>query len=326
MTTTQQKTRYFEVLPHKAGPYESGYETGDYFSVQHIGKVLAQSSKGGTAGIFRAGRPVVRLVTSDYPGGLNDGPVFPLDVLQEVGEFFKGEEVWIRQGAQTVTGQILANPTSGTVAMSEGPYEPRRLVSTPGGRWYSVKVEDLSRTRPAGGYDAAGRPNSDITKILRNALNGVSFEVSNRAARFTPAPRPVASKAALRFEDIEAGDKVTFRLTQTGEEYTTTAYLEDGDTVFMGWATDSVDASDGLTLLRIEKPEPLKQELPTAIGSVIQFKANETTRVSTLVSPGRWKVLLEDGKPGYGANSAGMLEASRIYSDFVTLYDAGSDS
>lgn len=312
MTTTQQKTRYFEVLPHKAGSYDAEHGTGDYFTLKHVGKILPESKKGAVVGIFRAGRAAVRLATVGYPG-IMDGPVFPLDVLREVGEFFKGESVWIRSGAKSVAGEMFTTPTAATVVLTERPDFPRRLVRVASGRRYSLKVEDLSHERPT------------VTVTLTSAAD---FTASIPFTASWPISEG-ATKAALRFEDIEAGDKVTFRLNPTKEEFTTTAYLEDSEVMFMGWSTVGLDGGvdPELTLLRVEKPEPPKYELPTAIGSVIQFEIGEVTRVSTLVSPGRWKILLENGEPYTfgGSNSAGML-GTRLYSDFVTLHDAGSDS
>lgn len=95
--------------------------------------------------------------------------------------------------------------------------------------------------------------------------------------------------AVPRWEDVNAGDTVTFRTDQTGEEYTALVTTSpdsptNPDPHVMGIWTGSTALNGRNTLLSIKKPQP---PLPTANGSVIRRKVTNGSPTFHLIG-GEW--------------------------------------
>lgn len=130
---------------------------------------------------------------------------------------------------------------------------------------------------------------------------------------------------APQWSDVEPGDEVTFRVRETGEEFTASA-TQSGDprrAAIMGLRLGLGLPSNRWELVSIEKPRP---PFPTAAHSVILAKvANGDTRRLSLFhdfeSPGDpvnvWMDQLVFG--------GGSFSDEHIVS-FDVLYDAGKDS
>lgn len=121
-----------------------------------------------------------------------------------------------------------------------------------------------------------------------------------------------------QWHDIVAGDKVTVRLTATGEEVTSTAYADGPRTRVLGWQIqDGAPWPNRFTLVSIEKapkPEPFK--LPTTLYSQIEvtFIGAEQREVRHCVlvrnadGDFQWLIVSMDGKPVSAWHDARWLE------------------
>lgn len=129
-----------------------------------------------------------------------------------------------------------------------------------------------------------------------------------------------------QWSDVEPGDKVTFRVRETGEEFTTAA-TQSGDphrAAIMGLRLGLGLPSNRWEVVSIEKPRP---PFPTAAHSVILAKVtNGDTRTLSLFH--------DHGDNPHGPVNVWMAQlvvGGGAYSDddivrFDVLYDAGKDA
>lgn len=130
-------------------------------------------------------------------------------------------------------------------------------------------------------------------------------------ADFEPVPVP-------KWSDVEPGDKVVFRVRETGEEFTTTA-TQSGDphrAAIMGLRLGLGLPSNRWEVVSIEKPKP---KPPTTPGSHITVPWDWDSGVNHLFlkDDGRW--MSQTG------NDWSAMAASEL-TDFTVIHDAGEAS
>lgn len=137
---------------------------------------------------------------------------------------------------------------------------------------------------------------------------------SHAAENFEPVPVGSERQELKKWSDVEVGDKVTFRVDDTEEEHTATAYRARGCVRVLGFQVDGPPVGF-LALLSIEKPKP---QLPTTPGSHV-----------TVPFPG-WEsginhlFLLDSGKWASQTGLAFWAAEDVASKDFTVIHDAGA--